>query len=141
MNDPLFVESNSSEARKTTPLSLLATARHVAQVTEMWFPTNTMELVIPVHCISGVPLNPHYHSGIGQLFLVNWESQFPGLAIPCPSNACDGELKADRTNFSKNKKLFTMFQLTGPPLWCIVLSYKCNACKLRYNGNDGNVLK
>ncbi|KAL7573447.1 hypothetical protein ACA910_013763 [Epithemia clementina (nom. ined.)] len=58
MNDPLFVETHSSEARKTTPLPILAIARHAAQATEMWFPTNTMELVIPVHRISGAPLNP-----------------------------------------------------------------------------------
>ncbi|KAL7563943.1 hypothetical protein ACA910_017558 [Epithemia clementina (nom. ined.)] len=110
MNDPLFNETHSSEARKTTPLPILAIARHVAQATEMWFPTNTMELVIPVHRISGAPLNPHYHSVIGQsLFLVKWQSQFPELAIPCPSDACNRELKADRTNFSKNKKLFPMF--------------------------------
>ncbi|KAL7561621.1 hypothetical protein ACA910_001489 [Epithemia clementina (nom. ined.)] len=142
MNDPLFVETHSSEARKTTPLPIVAIAQHVAQATEMWFPTNTMELFIPVHRISGAPLNPHYHSVVGQsLFLVNWQSQFPGLAIPCPSGACGGEFKADKTNISKNKKLFLMFRLTGPPLWCIIMSYKCNACKLRYNGNDGNGLK
>ncbi|KAL7555787.1 hypothetical protein ACA910_003937 [Epithemia clementina (nom. ined.)] len=110
MNDPLFVETHSSEARKTTPLPILAIAQHVAQATEMWFPTNTMKLVIPVHRISGAPPNPHYHSVVGQsLFLVNWQSQFPGLAIPCPSDACNGALKADRTNFSKNKKLFPLF--------------------------------
>ncbi|KAL7580566.1 hypothetical protein ACA910_003688 [Epithemia clementina (nom. ined.)] len=142
MNDPLFVETHSFEARKTTPLPILAIARHGAQATEMWLPTNTMELVIPVNRISGAPLNPHYHSVIGQsLFLVSWQSQFPGLAIPCPNNACDGELKADRTNFSKNKKLFPLFRLTGPPSWCIVVSYKCSTRKLWYNGNDGNVLK
>ncbi|KAL7560211.1 hypothetical protein ACA910_003292 [Epithemia clementina (nom. ined.)] len=142
MNDPLFVESHSSEARKTMPLPILAITRHVAQVTEVWFPLNTMELVIPVHCISGAPLNSHYHSVVRpSLFLVNWQSQFPGLTIPCPSNACNRELKASRTNFSKNKKLFPMFRLTGPPLWSIVMSYKCNTCKIRYNGNGGNVLK
>ncbi|KAL7568569.1 hypothetical protein ACA910_002681 [Epithemia clementina (nom. ined.)] len=92
------------------PLPILAIAQHVAQATVMWFPTNTMEFVIPVHRTSGAPLNPHYHSVIGQsLFLVNWQSQFPGLAIPCPSNACDGTLKADQTNFPKNKKLFPLF--------------------------------
>ncbi|KAL7578657.1 hypothetical protein ACA910_009799 [Epithemia clementina (nom. ined.)] len=77
MNYPLFVERHSSEARKTMPLPILAIARHVAQATEMWFLTNTMELVIPVHRISGAPLNPDYHSVVGQsLFLVNCQSQF-----------------------------------------------------------------
>ncbi|KAL7560915.1 hypothetical protein ACA910_008194 [Epithemia clementina (nom. ined.)] len=142
MNDPLFVETHSSEARKTTPLLIMAIARHVTQATEMWFPTNTMELVIPVHRIRGAPLNPHYHSVLGQsLFLVNWQSQFPGLAIPCPSNACNGASKADRTNFTKNKKLFPLFRLTSPPSWCIIMLYKCSTCKLRYGRNDGNVLK
>ncbi|KAL7574264.1 hypothetical protein ACA910_012514 [Epithemia clementina (nom. ined.)] len=103
---------------------------------------NTMELVIPVHRVSGTPLNPHYHLVVGQsLFLVNWQSQFPGMTIPCPCTECNGELKYNRTNFSKNKKLFPLFRLTGPPTCSIVMLYTCKMCKQRFDGNNGNLLK
>lgn len=86
-------------------------------------------------------LNPHYHSIEGQsLFFVHWEAHFPGIKMKCPCNGCQGELKADRTNFSKNRKLFPLFRLSGPTSWCVVMSYACSMCKVRFDGNNGQLL-
>lgn len=83
--------------------------------------------------------NPHYHSIVGQkLLLVDWKRQYD-LDIQCP--ACGGaNLKNDRTNFSKNKTLFPVFGLDGPPSWCMVMSMTCPSCRRRFNANDGEVL-
>ena len=45
----------------------------------------------------------------------------------------------DRTFFSKNKHLFPLFGLDGPPSWCIVMSMTCCKCKMRYDANDGAI--
>lgn len=49
-------------------------------------------------------------------------------------------LKNDRTNFSKNKILFPIFVIDGPPLWCMIMSMTCPCCHWRVNTNDGEIL-
>jgi len=83
--------------------------------------------------------NPHYHSIVGQkLLLVDW-IKLHGLDIKCPD--CHGaNLVNDRTNFSKNKLLFPIFGIEGPPTWCMVMSMTCPRCKRRHMANDGKIL-
>jgi hypothetical protein len=84
--------------------------------------------------------SPYYHSIVGQkLLLVDWCSMY-GLQIACPDAKCNGLLKNERTNFSKNQTLFPIFGLDGPPSWCMVMSMVCSCCKRRFNSNDGEVI-
>ena len=89
---------------------------------------------------TGNYINPHYHAIEGQvIYNVCWEDQFPGLQIDCLSCG-KGKLRRDRTNFSKNKKLFAIFKLGTVPGWAIVMTYKCTHCGIRYEANDAAVL-
>ena len=82
---------------------------------------------------------PHYHSIVGQkLLYVDWKRMY-GLDITCPRcKRC--HLKNDRTNYSKNKILFPVFVMEGPPLWCMVMSMVCPCCRSRINSNSGEIL-
>jgi len=83
--------------------------------------------------------NPHYHSIIGQqLLYVDWNHC--GIAISCPDRNCKGTLKNERTNYSKNKTLFPLFGLDGPPSWCIVMKMSCPCCKRCFDSNSREVL-
>lgn len=73
------------------------------------------------------------------LLLVNWECVH-GIEVTCPATTCDGILKNTRTNFSKNKTLFPMFGVDGPPIWCIVQSMACSCCRRQFSANDGDML-
>jgi len=85
--------------------------------------------------------SPGCHSIVGQcLLLVDWKRCF-GLDVVCPH--CQKEyLKTTRTNFSRNKILFPVFGLSGPPAWCMVQHYKCPSasCKAAFAANDGIIL-
>jgi hypothetical protein len=83
--------------------------------------------------------HPQYHSIVGQkLLLVNWKLIF-GLDVLCP--CCNAApLANDRTNFSKNKILFPIFDVDGPPAWCMVMSMTCTNCHARFNANDSAIL-
>ena len=83
--------------------------------------------------------NPHYHSIVGQqLLLVDWIKTH-GFEIKCPG--CDvGSLVNDRTNFSKNKVLFPMFRINGPPSWCMVMSMTCGCCRRWHWANGAETL-
>ena len=83
--------------------------------------------------------SPHCHSVVGQqLLLVDW-TKLCGLDIACPG--CGrGSLSNDRSNFSKNKVLFPMFNMEGPPSWCMIVSMICRCCRRRHAANDGAML-
>jgi hypothetical protein len=86
-------------------------------------------------------INPHYHSIVGQkLLLVDWENTHGIIGLPCPDTGCNGLLCNDRTNWSKNKTLFPIFGLDGPPSWCMVQSMKCGCCKRRFDANESAIL-
>jgi len=65
--------------------------------------------------------------------------RFYQLDILCPT-CNNGTLVNDRTNYSKNKILFPIFQLDGPPQWCMVMSMTCRRCRSRHGANDGEIL-
>ena len=139
MSDPEFV-SSATDRKSGAPLPIMAVVRHLVYHKEKkWFQPNTLEFKIPV-VRYGQNIDPHYHSVEGQVILnVCWEEQFPGLEIVCPS-CSEGKLRRDRTNFSKNKRLFAIFKQGGAPTWAIVMTYKCTHCSLRYDANDGQLL-
>jgi len=84
--------------------------------------------------------NPQYHSIVGQRLLhVEWNQTF-GINIGCPDRNCKGVLKNDRTNYSKNKTLFPLFGLDGPPAWCIIMKMTCQCCKRQFDSNSPEVL-
>jgi len=62
-----------------------------------------------------------------------------GLDIACP-RCKNGMLENDRTNFSKNKILFPVFCIDGPPLWCMIQSMTCPRCHYREDSNDGEII-
>ena len=84
--------------------------------------------------------NQHYHCIVGTKFLhADWE-QIHGVQVPCPDGTCRGILQHDRSNCSKNKTLFLIFNLEGPPSWCIFMKLTCRCCRRDYNANEGDVL-
>jgi len=87
-----------------------------------------------------VMMAPHYHSLVGQqLLYVDWKRMF-NIEVNCP-RCPTGTLVNDRTNFSKNKILFPIFDLDGPPRWCMVMSMVCSCCRGRYHANCDEVLR
>jgi len=84
--------------------------------------------------------SPHHHSILGQqLLLVDWKIAH-GLVLNCGLANCTGTLANTRTNFSKNKALFPVFVIDGPPLWCMVQTLACTDCKRNVKANDSETL-
>jgi len=91
--------------------------------------------------------NPHYHSIVGtKLLYVDWERTH-GVRVPCPDGTCGGMLgyydrlkNKTRSNYSKNKTLFPIFNLDGQPTWCIVMKLQCDCCSRDFDANEGDVL-
>jgi len=107
----------------------------------MLFWNGEMNFCIPCNNLwdEKTPPNKHVHSIGGQcLYLIFWELIFPHIQIKCDCG--NRKLVHDRTNFFKKKSLFPIFNLNGPPDWAIVMSYVCNSCGARMNGNDGCLL-
>jgi len=105
---------------KGAPLAMIAFASEVSDkimhTKEFFFDHfRGIEMEVPA-CRDDVPDNPHYHSIIGQkLLCIDWEVTH-GIQVPCPDPACNGTLRSDRSNFSKNKTLFPTCGLDGPPM-------------------------
>ena len=160
-----FVERKVSDEtfRKTytggrnAPLPILATARYFMEeilpkkaavasadkfdVLYQTIPKESLSFTIP-KCKRYESLRrPNYYSIQGQQLLhVRWDVQYPDMKLHCPCTSCQGVLLPDRSNFGKSGRLFPIFTFNGPPLWCIVMSYKCNTCSNRFEGNDGRLL-
>lgn len=134
----------------SAPLPIMAVANYITthkKYVSDWFPNHTMELTFPLHRDWGAKIDPHYHMIEGTtLIYVDWNLHFgSGIKIKCPiltedGKLCNGLLKTDRSNWSKNKKLFPIFRLNSVPTWCIIQSYYCPTCGRRINGNDGRLL-
>jgi len=139
LHDKAFVDGH---ANGRAPLAMLAFAsvvvekivRDKGQIFQHF-----KDLTLHVPPTKDMHNDPHYHSIVGQkLLLVDWIKLF-GLDTQCPG--CDGaKLVNDRTNFSKNKLLFPVFGIDGPPSWCMVMSMRCTCCCRRYWANDGRIL-
>jgi len=137
-------DSNFCEKHKAkgAPLAMLALAEEL--VDKVIRPKDTMKyfngITLTVPNYEDAYNNPHYHSIFGQkLLLVDWERVY-GIKVTCPSAMCSGVLKNTRTNFSKNKTLFPIYGIEGPPAWCIVQSMACSCCRRQFSANDGDTL-
>jgi hypothetical protein len=128
---------------KEAPLALIALASFILEKMNSSFE-------IFEHVFDGITMtipgtesmhnNVHYHSIVGQkLILVDWKRTHC-IEIPCGCSGCPGVLRNTRTNFSKNQTLFPIFNIDGPPTWCVVQSLKCDKCSRRVFANDGEVL-
>jgi hypothetical protein len=89
-----------------------------------------------------IPSSPcvssRYDSVAGQkLLLVDWSRV--GIDPLCPR--CLSKMTR-RSNLSKNKVLFPIFGLDGPPQWAILFSYKCQGkdCGKTFMSNNGELL-
>lgn len=79
-------------------------------------PIHMLAVTVPPYRIDGDALDPLYHSIEGQeLYIVDWQLQFPGIQLACLDKECNGTLQSDRTNLSKNRRLFPIFKINGPP--------------------------
>jgi len=141
VNNPSFLNEHKDSR---APLAMLAFAGTVAEAIvrnkhnnvlnhfdglTMTVPATDKDAIVPPQC----------DSIVGQKLLhVGWSQMF-GLQLNCPR--CEkGVLVDDRTNFSKNKILFPIFETEGPPLWCMVQSMVCRCCKARLHANADEVL-
>jgi len=58
-----------------------------------------------------------------------------------PTQCQHSALQNNRTNFSKNKILFPIYVIDGPPIWAImIMSMTCSRCRHRVNSNVAEVL-
>ena len=140
LQDPAFIESHKSNR---APLPMLAFAKVVVEkiirpkhmTTHDYFDGITMTVPPAKTKLMG----PECHSTVGQkLLFVDWNSMC-GTRIACP-RCKNGTLNNDRTNISKNKMLFPIFALEGPPMWCMIMSLTCTCCKSQLNANSSDVL-
>ena len=138
VNESSFIDKHKSKA---APLAMIAFADVVSkQINQRkdFFRHHFVGLTMTVPVIDDCT-EPNYHSIMGQrLLLVDWTRY--GITVPCPDATCAGNLANDRTNYSKNKTLFPIFGLDGPPAWCIVMSMVCSCCKRRFDANSADVL-
>ena len=123
------------------PLAILAFAKVVVDViinnkqvdTGKYF--NGITMTVPN---TDELMSPTYHAIVGQkLLCVDWPTMY-GVNVPCP--CCGGDLRNERSSFSKNKIQFPVFVLEGPPMWCIVRPMSCRSCAHRGASNVGEVL-
>jgi hypothetical protein len=95
-------------------------------------------------CKKNEPPSPHCHSLEGQTILhVNWKLAFLDVDLLCYNCKIQGAKKHllhDRTNFSKRKQLFPIWTHSGPPMWCVVMSHKCEFCNTACAANNGRLL-
>jgi hypothetical protein len=118
-----------------TPQSLLAMENY-----KILFPTGNVEFTVPKHS-KAVPPSPYYHSIENvKILLVQWELNYPGIALRCTQDTCPGSLIHDRTNHSKDGDLFPIYDNGSPHMWAIIMTYKCNCCGIRVAGNAGELL-
>ena len=128
VHDPNFVEASKSSE---TPLPMLAFAKIVVEdilrkkvETHKYF--NGITMTVPASCQQS--MQPEHHSIVGQkLLYVDWHNMY-GIDVQCP-HCHVGVLKNARTNFSKNRLLFPIFVVNGPPMWCMVMSMTCPKCR------------
>ena len=78
-----------------------------------------------------------------KLYIVDWglflPEEFKNIGLKCPKcKTCT--LKRDRTNLSRSKSLFPIFNLGGAPHYALVTNYYCPECKVTHAGNDGALL-
>jgi len=136
--DPSFLAKHKNSK---APIAMLAFARTVVKriIRNKRADTlghfNGLTMTVP----ATNSMHPQYHSIVGQKLLnVDWIMMY-GLEINCPRCKASN-LTNDRTNFSKNKLLFPIFVIDGPPLWCMVMSMTCPCCRYRVDANTGEVL-
>ncbi len=107
---------------------------------------STLECIIPPDA-SVAPPSPYYESIVGQSILyVDWKVVSPSLDLYCfhchqsgvAKNDCC--LSHDRTNWSKAKALFPIWDHQGRPKLAIVMEYKCQRCNVNFKANDGLLL-
>ena len=139
----LFENAEFVEAHKLSraPMAMLAFTKVVVDVvinnkqvdTGKYF--NGITMTVPdTHKL----MSPTYHSIVGQKLLhVDWHTMY-GINAACP--CCGKAFKKERSHFSKNKILFPIFVMEGPPLWCIVRPMFCRSCKCRGGSNVGEIL-
>lgn len=140
LQDPKHVEKH---ATSRVPLAMLAFAKVVMNKIVNPSGINTHEyfngITITVPATKDTLMGPQYHSIVGQkLLLVDWNRMY-GIDIKCP-RCKRGILEQDRSNFSKNKILFPIFVIDGPPLWCMVKPMECPCCFSKLASNCGEVL-
>ena len=137
INKSSFVEEH---AKSRAPLAMLALASVVVEkiVNKKKMAQHFDSMTFTVPASKAMCANPHYHSIVGQQLLhVDW-IKVHGLPVACPG--CRNSLSSDRSNFSKNKILFPMFRINGPPSWAIIQSMTCRCCRGRCAANDGRTL-
>ena len=114
-----------------------------------FFRPGELSFCVPPDTTHSNSLPGSYYSSIEgkSVYYVDWKLAFPNLPLPCPlckSNDAGPTLGPtlvhDRTNFSKNRLLFPLWNKSGLPSWCIVMHYKCEKCQSRFQGNDGRIL-
>jgi len=139
VNDASFLDEHKDSR---APLAMLAFAGVVVESiirkrnvnTSDYF--NGLAMTVPS---TKEAMPAQYHSIVGQeLLYVNWKEMF-GLEVNC-TRCPTGILGNDRTNFSKNKILFPIFDLEGAPRWCMTMSMVCNCCRMRTYSNTDKVL-
>jgi hypothetical protein len=136
-----FPYKSSKDNRETAIALTEASLSKLGTLGELVAP-NQIYVQVPSRRSDSELPNPWYHSvEHTRLYIVMWELFFPKLRLSCTAPNCEGTLQWDRHNLSKHRHLFPLFRFDSPPDWCIVMKYKCGACKASINANDGRLLQ
>jgi len=137
------VEFQQKHKGKSAPLAIVAFASEVSDQIVRHKEKETshkhfegLQMTVP-RCHLGNS-NPQRRSITSQKILhVDWERTH-GMQVPCPDSSCEGTLKSDRSNFSKNKTLFPICSIDGAPTWCTVVVLSCPCCLRTFRSNEAD---
>jgi hypothetical protein len=109
-----------------------------------FFRPGQIKFTFPSEASTKLP-SPHYHALQNTSYIhVDWEMSHPEATLfcyECNKNEDLVKLAHDRTNFTKGRNLFPIFDQGGSVIWASVMVYCCPKCEARYPGNDGRLLQ
>ena len=86
---------------------------------------------------SNVKPDPQYHSIQGQdFYILSWELQDLAFWVDCLENGCCGKLVHDRKEFGKNRKVTSLYGMSGKSGWVVSMKYTCNLCKKQVRADN-----
>ena len=97
------------------------------------------ECVFTIPCDPTHEIYPEYTVLEGtKIFFLDWLDMYPHIKFPSP--CCNSSWTHERSNYSKNKKLFPIYNADGTVMWGSVKRYRCVTCDVIFHANDQRLL-
>ena len=126
------------------PLPSTTTFRDAYAKYHQVFKPGTCMFTFPRDMNTNAPPSPSYHSVSGESFIyLDWKLISPSTPLCCYRCNCQtvtSPLQHMRTNFSRSKTMFNLWDGSGRPINAICMNYKCGTCNTTYAANEGALL-